>query len=264
MKTNKNEEKRWCIYMHTNKINNKKYVGMTSCKPIYRWLKGNGYKTQLIFYKDIQKYGWENFEHEILYEGLLEDEAKTKEIEIIKLYDTTNMNLGYNLSTGGDSFNGIIVTEDTKRKISKTKEIKIVQLDAKGKLIKIWNSGREAEIDGGFNTCCIAGCCTHKLIGHKGYKWMHLSEYEKLSSEQILQLCRNEKPNYHGKIIQLDLNYKIIKEWNSLIEASRVGGFNSARISDCCLKKQKTHLGFIWMHYNDYILSDNFILDKDA
>ena len=89
---------------------------------------------------------------------------------------------------------------------------------------------------------------------------MHLSEYKKLSNEQISQLCKDEKPNYYGKIIQLDLNYKIIKEWNSLIEASRIGGFNFARISDCCLKKQKTHLGFIWMHYNDYYkLIDNFV-----
>ena len=51
--------------MHTSP-SNKKYIGITSLKPEYRWNKGNGYKTQTVFYRAIQKYGWDNFKHEII------------------------------------------------------------------------------------------------------------------------------------------------------------------------------------------------------
>ena len=46
-------ENKWQVYIHINKINNKKYVGITSEKdPNKRWKNGLGYKQQ-IFYKAI-------------------------------------------------------------------------------------------------------------------------------------------------------------------------------------------------------------------
>lgn len=75
------------VYCHTLTIDNRKYIGITSIKPILRWRKnGQGYKDNDYFYRAILKYGWNKFEHEILYEGLTEKEAKQKEIELIKMY----------------------------------------------------------------------------------------------------------------------------------------------------------------------------------
>lgn len=89
--------------MHTNKINNKKYVGITYQKPSLRWRShGQGYKGCTYFYNAIKKYGWDNFEHKILLENLTEEEAEEKEIELIKFYGTQVPN-GYNIDAGGYS-----------------------------------------------------------------------------------------------------------------------------------------------------------------
>lgn len=102
------------VYAHTNKINNKKYFGITCRIPQKRWgVDGYGYLrknkngkySQEIFARAIEKYGWDAFEHTILYEGLSEKEAKQKEIELIAKYHTYIGDpecWGYNLTRGGE------------------------------------------------------------------------------------------------------------------------------------------------------------------
>lgn len=82
---------KYCVYCHTNKINGKKYIGITSQKPEHRWRNGEGYKNNEYFYHSIQKYGWHNFSHEILYTDLSKIEAENLEIKLIAEYDTTKM-----------------------------------------------------------------------------------------------------------------------------------------------------------------------------
>lgn len=103
MKTKDN----YCIYIHRNIINNKAYIGITvyGDNPNKRWQNGKGYAQQKLFYNAIQKYGWDNFEHIIWADGLTENEAKVWEIRLISLFNTTNLNYGYNISPGGESFN---------------------------------------------------------------------------------------------------------------------------------------------------------------
>ena len=114
------EERCWCVYIHTNKINNKAYIGITSNDVNKRWKNGNGYKNNKYFYTSIQKYGWDNFEHIIWQNNLSKNQAQKIEILLIALFDTTNPNNGYNLSTGGEGSNGIKRTKDTKEKIRKS------------------------------------------------------------------------------------------------------------------------------------------------
>lgn len=113
-------EKNYIVYMHTAP-NNKKYIGITFKAPEERWgYNGYGYKTQTKFYRAIQKYGWENFKHEILYTNLTKAEAEQKEIELIKLYDSKNN--GYNSDDGGNGSTGHSVSEESKKVMSALKK----------------------------------------------------------------------------------------------------------------------------------------------
>lgn len=91
----------YCIYMHTNKINGKKYIGQTCQKPEYRWNNGKGYKECSLFYAAILKYGWDNFDHTILHTNLTIEEANQLEEYYIALYHSNEEDFGYNLQAGG-------------------------------------------------------------------------------------------------------------------------------------------------------------------
>lgn len=90
----------YSVYIHENLINGKKYIGITSQKPSYRWGKnGSNYKFQSKFFNAIKKYGWDNFSHKVLYSGLEISAAVKYETELIELYNSIDN--GYNISTGG-------------------------------------------------------------------------------------------------------------------------------------------------------------------
>ena len=108
----------WCVYCHTNIVNGKKYIGITSKNPPeLRWGNGEKYIGCNRFFNAINKYGWDSFEHEILFEGLCEEDAKQKEIALIKEYRTTDDRFGYNITAGGSGSLGRPTSEETKKKI---------------------------------------------------------------------------------------------------------------------------------------------------
>ena len=96
------QQEEYQIYIHTNNINGKVYIGLTKQNPKVRWRNGKGYKKNAHFYAAIEKYGWENFSHDFLLRGLTKDQAKQAEKDLIKLYEATNPEKGYNKSEGGE------------------------------------------------------------------------------------------------------------------------------------------------------------------
>lgn len=122
--------KKYIVYKHTSP-SNKIYIGIT-CQDIdRRWRNGNGYKSQKYFYRAIEKYGWDNFKHEILYENLEKEQAKILEMSLIYYYDSTNPSFGYNLTKGGEGHNGYSPSKETRKKLSEVH---------KGK--EPWNKGK--------------------------------------------------------------------------------------------------------------------------
>lgn len=98
--------KGYFVYKHTSP-SGKVYIGITSKNPKIRWNYGHNYKHSVGFWNAIQKYGWCNIKHEILYSGLTKQDAETIEKELIKKYRSTDSNFGYNILEGGDVTQGI-------------------------------------------------------------------------------------------------------------------------------------------------------------
>lgn len=94
------EKEQYYVYLHLNKINQKKYYGITSEKnPEDRWRKGYSHNPH--FSAAIKKYGWDNFEHIIIASNLSKKEAEIMEYNLITSEQTNKTEFGYNLTSGG-------------------------------------------------------------------------------------------------------------------------------------------------------------------
>ena len=109
----------YTLYKHTSP-SNKVYIGITKLDVKLRWRNGAGYQLQPRFYNAIKKYGWNNFSHEIIFTNLTEDEAKLLEQMYIALYESNDLNKGYNISQGGESASGCVRTDESKLKSSES------------------------------------------------------------------------------------------------------------------------------------------------
>ena len=81
------------VYAHVCP-NNKIYIGITNHKKAkYRWgTNGEGYNNQKLFWRAIQKYGWNNIKHIILIDGIQKEVAQECEKYLIAKYKTNDSN----------------------------------------------------------------------------------------------------------------------------------------------------------------------------
>lgn len=261
----KTEDKKYCVYMHTNKINNKVYVGQTCDKLTHRWGKhGQGYKTQKRFWRAIQKYGWDNFEHIVFAENLTKEDADHMEKLLIALYQTTDKNKGYNITTGGDGgaaygennpFYGKHHTEETKQKIS-IANTGLRRTDEYRKQKQDSMMGNKNHFYGKHHTDETRRRIREKRLGTV------LSQETK---DKISNALRNSKGI---PVIQLTLYDEFMFAYCNGAEAERQTEVSQESISRCCNDKQGSAGGFHWMfEYKWYELNgmnDNLVGDINA
>lgn len=162
----------YTVYMHKTP-NDKVYIGITSRTTMKRWHSdGGGYKNNKLFWRAIQKYGWENIEHTILSTGLTKEAACAMEMNLIKIFDSNNPQNGYNLTAGGEGPNGWVPDDEFRRRVSEfwkgrrhSEESYQRMRQALHKPIrcietgKIYNSGIEAAQDLGCSRALISMVC---------------------------------------------------------------------------------------------------------
>lgn len=137
------------VYMHINKVDGKKYVGITSKKkPEQRWANGKGYSVNRHFTNAINKYGWNNFEHEIIISGLSKEDACNLEQYLIALHDTNNPEKGYNLSIGG-ACSALGVKQSRKTRLKRSASLKkIIRSEEWCKAISKGKKGQPNGLEG--------------------------------------------------------------------------------------------------------------------
>lgn len=82
--------------------NNKVYIGITSLSVNARWANGKGYRDQALMKNAIDKYGWKNIKHEVLFtvnNKVLAE--KFERIYITQIYHSNDHCFGYNIQLGG-------------------------------------------------------------------------------------------------------------------------------------------------------------------
>lgn len=197
--------KTYVVYVHHNKINGKRYVGITN-QPRKRWYgKGKAYRNCPHFYAAIEKYGWDNFSHYFLECGLTLDEASYLEREYIERYKTTDKRYGYNLTEGGQNAPTMLgkhhseatkakmrakaigrsISEEQKKRHSEVMRGKMVgRKNHKSKAVRCVTTGevfvtqRAAAEAKGVNQGKISLCCQGKRNHTHGLQWEYVNTLE--------------------------------------------------------------------------------------
>jgi hypothetical protein len=232
------------VYITTNLINNKQYIGSHSTNDLLDGYYGSGTYLK----KAIKKYGKENFKKEILWEGDI-SLMKSKEIEYIQKYDAYNSPLFYNNTihaSGITTFplDKIHIIRDRNtgnkynlgKKMSKNTKLKISNTN-KGK-IKSLKFLETASITHKNNKYALGNKFTDKQKQKiSNAKKGHICYEDKTRNIKIGE--KNSKP-----INQYDLKGNFIKEWPSITEARNI--FTS--ICFVLNGKQKHTKGYIFKY----------------
>lgn len=197
MKTNE-------VYKITNIITNKIYIGITNQGSHIRYLH-HLYESRIgelsPIHKSIAKYGKENFILEVIDFADNYEDLKEKEKYYIKLYNSNNRNIGYNLTEGGDGTFGRMHSNETKEKI---------RLKAIGRKASDETKAKMSESKKG-----------HKL------------------SDKTIEVLTNSNINRSKSILQYDTNGNFIAEYKSISEASKISGVHRSSITNQINNKLK-------------------------
>lgn len=239
------DDKCYIVYRHISPCGGT-YVGITKMSLYDRWGKdGCRYKRCKLFYRAIQKYGWDSFIHEVILDKVSKSEAIYAEKYLVRWYKMHKMS--YNITDGGESTAGIHMPEDAKQKISKyLKENRgraVLQYSMNGDFIKEYKSATIAAEELGYGKVSVSNCAS----GRKGNNVLHghifVYKDEVDSLPHILELCKEHWRKY--KIVQYQ-NGIPINIFESLHGAERATGISRVCIKQNIRGKFKMAGGYTW------------------
>lgn len=218
----------YIVYMHTSP-SNKRYIGITSQNPKRRWRKnGEGYKDHIYFWRAIQKYGWDNFKHEILYSDLTKNEACQKEIELIANYNSNDTNFGYNISVGGESGSkGYKYTEEQRKRMGENRKGEKNGMYGKHHTEESIEKARIKHLRENLSPDTI-------------YKMSITKKGKKRSNESI----RKQIETISNKVICIETSIV----YDSTKDAGRLNNIDSSSIAKVCRGERKTAGGYHWRY----------------
>lgn len=245
------------IYKHTSP-SGKIYIGQTIHSINYRTRKnGKGYKNCKVFYNAIQKYGWENFKHEIIESNIPENELNNKEIYYIKEYNSL-VPFGYNVSKGGKTGGG--------------QSTSVICFSEKGEFIKRFHSMQDGADYIGKDRSCVSNAIKKGQTAGKLF-WCKEVDYSDEFITNILSKYKDTK-NIFSTIYTYDFNSKqLLFTFNSVKEASLVTKSHRTDISSILMhgseRGNKSVNGYIFSYepindFSKYSRNTNAIKYKES
>ena len=257
------DEKKWKVYCHTNKVNGKKYVGITSQKRLNdRAHSGASYVNCKVFYQAINKYGWDCFESEILATNLPEEKAKELERFYIKLFKTQDRRFGYNVDDGGGT--PLSPSEEgMRRKIESATggnnggAHPVVAFNLKGERLGEFSCMVDAERHFGFklnyrHLKSKRGTCHGHIFRFKE----DTVGFNNLPEDQVFQRCeqkliRGENSWHSTPVTVFDAaTGEYVKSFSC---AKYANEFIGANCSDCLRGKKKSVMGYVCKRSDDVV-----------
>lgn len=229
----------WCVYMHENRVNGKKYIGITSQKPTRRWQNGRHYEECTAFFRAIKKYGWDGFRHEILFTELTQENAERLEVEMIAKYQTTDPEHGYNISPGGAAGAGWRLSPETKARLSAARRGVPLSEEHK-KRIGDAQRGPKNHMYG-----------KHLTAEHKT-KMSQALTGRTVSPETCSKISEVKRTN-SGRAVRCKETGEI---YSSLSGASEKTGVRRGNINMCCLGKRQTAGGYHWEYADEAVVAN--------
>ena len=237
-------KKEYCVYCHVTP-SGKRYIGISK-DPVKRWNSGKGYVKNYHFFRAINKYGWENIDHDILESGLTAEEAKTKERELIEFYKTTDRKNGYNLRDGGDgSFSSYSRALMSKHRIGNTNSAgRELSSETKTKIsdsLKDYYNGCEGTFLGKHHTAETILKLKNRSVS---------DETRKRMSKNHANVKGKNNPAARA-VYQYSVDGVLIHRYDCITQAARENGIDNSSIGKCCHGKKKTAGGYVWKFAND-------------
>lgn len=231
--TSEKDSRVYRVYAHICKVNGKMYIGQT-CRSLKKRSGKNGYcyGDSLPFSNAIKKYGWDNFIHIVLIDGLSKEMADVVEIELIKKYNTRNNNYGYNLGLGG------------KLNIEPRH---MYQYDLSGNFLKEYNNVNDIGRDFGTSGYGVKQCLNGKAKSWRGYMW----RYEKFDKIPPYNSHTGDSNGIriNTTVYQYDLDGNYITKYDNVIRAEESFGIdNGTAIYGCLRGACKSAHGFQWSY----------------
>jgi len=239
------------LYEIINKIDNKKYVGITTSIK-RRWkehkseLRGDRHHNPHL-QAAWNKFGEINFNFNKLNNFNNLEELNKAEKKYIKENNLLNSENGYNMAVGGNSFQH---TEESKALISKGNEVSVISKCLKTGKEVIYNKITDVERDG-LNPKSIANPCTDRALTYSKRVWMYLKDYKK-DPNKLQEKFKNRqntkaRPSRYVKVYGMNIENSSIVEYEAAYHAEK-DGFSAAHILSCCSGKRKTHKKYIWKY----------------
>lgn len=231
--------KLWTVYRHISP-SGKVYIGITSKKsPASRWGKdGYNYRSSVLFHKAIQKYGWDNIKHEVLFTNLPEERAKNLEIDLVSHYK--NLNLSYNITEGGQGTTGLRKTEEEKENLRRLHIGKKLSEETRRKMSEA-RRGRPGTMLGRKHSEETKKKMSISRSGQNNPVLGRVRTEEEKTTYRLAQKTRK-------KVAKIDPGTgNILDTYNSVNEAGNINKCSCSHISECCRGKSKLFKGYKWI-----------------